>query len=186
MSNDAFRHRSPYSLKEKLQRIAWAGIYASLFRWSPRPFWSLRTWLLRTFGADIGKSVHIHNTARIYFPWKFRIGDHSSVGEDALIYDLGEINIGRFVTISQRSHLCAGTHDYTTREMPLIRSTITVQDDAWICADAFVGPNVTISAGAIVAARAVVVKDVEPWTIVAGNPAKKIKMREMSRPSEQH
>lgn len=180
VNQESYRHRSPYSLGEKLLRVAWSGTYATIFRWSPRPCWILRSWLLRVFGAKIGKSVHIHNTARIFYPWRFKIGDHSSIGDEALIYNLGQVDIGRFVTISQRSHLCAGTHDYTTRHMTLIRASIAVKDDAWVCADAFVGPNVTICEGAIVGARAVAVKDVDAWIIVAGNPARKIKTREFA------
>jgi putative colanic acid biosynthesis acetyltransferase WcaF len=174
----SLRHRSPYSFAEQVSRVAWAVVHVALFRLSPRPCWSFRRWLLRIFGAQVGRSVHIHNTARIYFPWQLRIGDHSSVGESALIYNLGLVDIGRYVTISQRSHLCAGTHDYTTRDMKLIRATIHIEDDVWVCADAFVGPNVTVHKGAIVGARAVVVKDIDSWMIVAGNPAKIIKHRQ--------
>lgn len=176
MSSSA-RHRSPYSAGEKLLRIIWSVCSQSLFRWSPRPCWNFRNWLLRVFGARIGSKVHIHNTVRISFPWKLTVGDHTAIGEDALIYNLGPVTIGRYVTISQRSHLCAGTHDYSSREMTLIRAKIQIEDDAWVCADAFVGPHVTICPGAIVAARGVVMHDVPAWTIVRGNPAVFVKPR---------
>ena len=155
----------------------WALCYLTLFQWSPRPFWAWRRWLLCVFGAKIGRQTRIHNNARVYFPWRFRIGEHSAIGEHALIYNLGSIEIGDYVTVSQRAHLCAGTHDYSTRKMPLIRAKIVLQDDVWICADAFVGPNVTVCEGAIIGACAVATSDIDAWTIVAGNPAKAIKLR---------
>jgi putative colanic acid biosynthesis acetyltransferase WcaF len=107
------------------------------------------------------------------------VGEFSAIGEDVLIYNLGHVTLGDQVTISHRAHLCAGTHDYRKRELPLIRSTIIVNDQAWICADAFIGPKVRIGEAAIVGARAVVVKDVEALSIVAGNPARVIGKRIM-------
>ena len=112
-------------------------------------------------------------------PWNLEIGDWSSIGEHAFIYNLGKVTIGSKTTISHRAHLCAGTHDYTDRSLPLLKLPITIQDSAWVCADAFVGPGVTVGEGAVVGARSVVVKDVEPWMVVAGNPAIAIKKREM-------
>jgi putative colanic acid biosynthesis acetyltransferase WcaF len=131
-------------------------------------------------GATIGEEVHIYNTAIIYFPWNLEIGDWSSVGEYAYIYNLGKIRIGSKTTISQRSHLCAGTHDYTDPALPLLTPGIDIGDQVWIAADAFVGPGVTIGEGTVVGARAVVCKGVEPWLVVAGNPAKIIKKRELN------
>ena len=110
-------------------------------------------------------------------PWNLEIGDWSAIGEGALIYSLGKVTIGTRATISHRAHLCAGTHDYTSPSLPLIKPPITIGDQCWICADSFIGPNVTIGEGAVVGARAVATKDVEPWSIVAGNPAKRIKER---------
>ncbi|MBV5328260.1 MAG: putative colanic acid biosynthesis acetyltransferase [Chlorobium sp.] len=170
------RKASKYSLGELVIRILWGGI-TPLFRFSPRVLFSWRTFLLRVFGARVGKEVHVYNTATIYMPWNLEIGDWSCIGEHAYIYNLGKIVIGSKTTISQRAHLCAGTHDYTNPLLPLLKPPIHVGDQVWICADAFVGPGVTIGKGAIVAARAVVVKDVEPWDIVAGNPARMIKKR---------
>ena len=107
------------------------------------------------------------------------MGDWSAIGEDAFIYNLGKVTLGEKVTISHRAQLCAGTHDYTQPDLPLLKPPIVIENQAWICADAFIGPNVTIGEGAIVGARAVVMKNVEPWMIVAGNPAKLIKKREL-------
>ena len=121
--------------------------------------------------------MNIYPSALIYYPWNLEIGDWSSIGEWTLVYNLGRVTIGERVTISQRSHLCAGTHDYRAQDMPLLKPPITVENQAWICADAFVGPGVTIGEGAVVGARAVAVKDVPAWTVVVGNPAKEIRKR---------
>jgi putative colanic acid biosynthesis acetyltransferase WcaF len=170
------RHAQKYPATEMLKRGLW-GMADSLFRLSPRPCFGWRRLVLRFFGAKVGRHVHIYNSARIYFPWNFVIGDWSAVGEDVLIYNLGLVTLGEKVTISHRAHLCAGTHDYTQPALPLLKPPITVKDQAWICADAFVGPGVTVGEGAVVGARAVVTRDVDPWTVVAGNPARFIKKR---------
>lgn len=170
------RKQTRYSHRENLQRVLWATV-TPFFRFSPRIFFGWRRFLLRMFGARIGNHVNIYNSARIYFPWNLEVGDLSAIGENAYIYNLGRIKIGSQVTISQRAHLCAGTHDYTDPSMPLLKPPITIEDQVWVCADAFVGPGVTVGEGALVGARAVVTQNVEAWQIVAGNPAKVIKRR---------
>ncbi len=159
-----------------VKRVAWAGGQL-LIRLSPRPFFAWRRFVLRLFGASVGHDVHIYPSTIVYMPWNLSIGDMSAIGEDALIYNLGPVKIGRSVTISHRAHLCAGTHDYTRSDMPLLKSGIDVGDQAWVCTEAFVGPGVRIGAGAVVGARAVAVKNVPGWTIVAGNPASAVKQR---------
>lgn len=174
----ANRDARKWSGKEQLGRVLWAAVQP-LFRFSPRPCWGWRRLLLRAFGAKIGRHVHIHPTVRIAIPWNLEVGEWSAIGFDALIYNLGPIRIGQRVTVSQRAHLCAGTHDFRQRAMPLQKPPITVHDDAWICADAFVGPGVAVGEGAVAGARAVVVQDVPAWTIVAGNPARHVGERNL-------
>jgi putative colanic acid biosynthesis acetyltransferase WcaF len=174
----ANRNATKYTRKEQLMRVLW-GFATPLFRFSPRICFGWRSFLLRLFGAKIGPETHIYNSATIYMPWNLEVGEQSSVGEHAYIYNLGRIIIGNRTTISQRAHLCAGTHDFTDPALPLLKPPIIVNDQAWICADAFVGPGVTVGKGAIVGARAVVTKDVEPWVIVAGNPSRTIRTRIM-------
>jgi putative colanic acid biosynthesis acetyltransferase WcaF len=174
------RQAQKYTPTEQLRRVLWSLVYP-LFRWSPRPFFGWRRFLLRLFGATIGQQVHIYSSTRIYFPWNLTIGDHSAIGENALIYNLGRITIGQRVTVSHGAHLCAGTHDYTDPTMPLLKPPITIGDDAWICADAFIGPGVQVAEGAVVGARAVAMRDIEPWTVVAGNPAEFVKPRSLVR-----
>ena len=175
----ANRSARKYSSADLLRRVGWS-LGGLFFRFSPRPCFGWRRFVLRCFGARIGREVHIYNSARIYFPWNLTVGDWSAIGEDAFLYNLGQITLGQRVTLSQRAHLCAGTHDYNDPTMPLLKPPITIGDQAWICADAFVGPGITVGQGAVVGARAVVVKNVEPWTVVAGNPARQIKKRTLS------
>lgn len=167
-----------YPLRVQVMRVAWA-FGQVLFRMIPRPLYGPRRVVLRMFGAKVGKCVNIANTATIYFPWNLEIQDWSAIGEHAYIYNLGKITIGEKSTISQRAHLCAGTHDYTDPALPLLTPPIRVGDQVWICADAFIGPGVEVEDGAVVAARAVVVRPVDAWSVVGGNPARVIKPRTM-------
>lgn len=176
------RRAQKYSRGELTRRVLW-GCVQPLFRFSPRPCFGWRNFLLRCFGAQIGRQVHIYRTVTIVIPWNLEVGEYAAIGDHALVYNLGRVTIGARATISHRAHLCGGTHDYTKVDFPLLRPPIMIQEQSWICADAFIGPGVTVGAGAIVAARAVVVKDVAPWTIVAGNPAKFIKERVPNGPT---
>lgn len=177
-SPDALRRISPVPLRLKIRRLVWSIVQSTLFGCSFHTWSGWRAMLLRMFGARIGRNVTIRRTARIYYPWLFAMGDLSSLGDRAEVYNLGQITLGQRVTISQEAYLCAGSHDYTQRSMPLVTAPITIGDDAWVCARAFVGPGMTLGEGAIAAAAAVVTRDVPPWTIVGGNPAKVIKTRE--------
>ncbi len=165
-----------YTARELGLRVAWS-VGRWVFRLLPRPMHGTRAAILRLFGAKVGHHAHIYPSAHVYFPWNLEIGDWSAIGEDAFIYNLGRITLGERVTISQRAHLCAGSHDYRRADLPLLRPTIHVERDAWVAADAFVGPGVRVGEGAVVGARAVVVKDVPAWRVVAGNPAKEVKVR---------
>lgn len=179
----ANRQAVKYTRSELAARVAWS-LVRPLFRWSPRPFFAWRRWLLRLFGARVGRGVHVYSSAEIYMPWHLEIGDWSSIGEWALVYNLGRVTIGRHVTISHQAHLCAGTHDHSKPSLPLLKPPICIGDQAWICADAFVGPAVRVGEGAVVGARAVAVRDVEPWAIVAGNPARRIGTRAIHAAAE--
>ncbi len=183
MTHDIAANRGAvkWTKAELLGRALW-GLASPLFRCSPRMLWGWRCGLLRVFGAKVGRAVHVHATTRIAIPWNLAIGDYSSIGDRAVVYNLGPLEIGSGVTVSQGAHLCGGTHDYRRPDLPLVKAPIRIEDGAWVCADAFVGPGVTIGSHAIVAARAVAVRDAPPWTIVAGNPARAVK----PRPSFEH
>jgi putative colanic acid biosynthesis acetyltransferase WcaF len=165
-----------YSRSEQWRRIGWAA-GAWLLRLSPRPAFGWRRAVLRLFGARVGQHVNVYPGTRIAMPWNVELGDWCALGDDVLVYSLGRVSIGAHATLSYRAHLCAGTHDFSRADLPLLRPPVTIGAGAWIGTEAFVGPGVTVGAGAIVGARAVVVKDVAPRVIVAGNPARNVGMR---------
>ena len=175
---DLARNRSArkYTRKEMVLRVLWMG-GQYLLRWSPRPLFGWRRFVLRMFGAQIGPDVHIYNSTRIYMPWNLKAEAWAAIGEDVLVYNLGPVTIGERATISHRAHLCAGTHDYRRPDLPLLKPPVAIGPQAWVCADAFVGPGVTVGEGAIIGAAAVAMHDVPPWTIVTGNPARAVKRR---------
>lgn len=173
---DANRGARKWSRGELAGRVLWV-LVQPLFAWSPRILWGWRCFLLRSFGAKIGHAVHIYPSVRISIPWNLAIGDQSAIGQGVILYALGSITLAERVTVSQGAHLCAGTHDYCDPTMPLLKPPITIERDAWICADAFVGPGVHIGSRAIVGARAVIMKDVAAGAIMVGNPATMLRKR---------
>jgi len=172
----ANRQSSKWTRRELFKRAAWE-LCQPLFRFSPRVIWGWRRILLRLFGARIGHAVHIHPKVCIAIPWNLDVADFASIGDGARVYNLGKVTIGYGATVSQSAHLCAGTHDYTQASMPLIKAPISIGEGAWVCADAFVGPGVSIGRYAIVGARAVAARDVPAWAILIGNPGKVVRER---------
>jgi acetyltransferase-like isoleucine patch superfamily enzyme len=170
---------SPWSFKEKLIRVVWMLLGRPLFRLSFHNWYGFRASLLRLFGAKIGQDVRIRPSVHVEIPWNLDIRDGASVGDHAILYGLGTITIGERTIVSQYAHLCAGTHDYTDRRFPLIRDPIEIGPDAWIGADAFVGPNVRIGRLSVLGARSSAYKDLEPRVVYVGNPAKPLKAREL-------
>jgi putative colanic acid biosynthesis acetyltransferase WcaF len=173
----ANRRARKWSGRALAGRALWELLQGPLFAWTPRPMWAWRRMVLRAFGARIGRNVHLHPTVRIAVPWNLSVGPDAGIGDRAILYSLGPITIGAAATVSQNAHLCAGTHDFRRRDMPLIKPPVAIGPGAWICADAFVGPGVTVGEGAVVGARAVAMRDVPAWAIVAGNPARKVSER---------
>lgn len=143
--------------------------------------WGWRRWLLRRFGARIAADVHIYPSVRVTIPWNIEIEAQAAVGDRAILYALGPIQIGSRTTISQGAHLCAGTHDWRDPAMPLLKPAITIGNDTWICADAFVGPGVEIGDRAILGARAVAMNSIEADAIAVGNPAVVVSSRRFRR-----
>lgn len=163
-----------WTRREQIGRVLWA-LASPLFWLSPRPMWGWRRGLLRAFGAKVGAEAHIYPSVRITIPWNLDLGPGCAVGDRAILYALGPITVGARATVSQGAHLCAGTHDLKDPSRPLLKPPIHIGSDAWICADAFIGPGIHVGAGAIAGARAVVVRNVEPGVVVAGNPARVIR-----------
>lgn len=170
---------TPDPRTEVLLRWLWAFVQATVFRWSPRPWHGFRTRLLRLFGADIPNpaQVVIFPTARISYPWRLRLEPRSMVGRNVTLYNLGQITLRRGANISQNVHLCAGTHDFTRWDMPLVTAPIVIGENAWVGADVFVGPGVTVGELTVVGARSVVVRDLPAGKICVGQPCRPIKDR---------
>ena len=161
-----------------MARVIWNTIALIMFRpFSSRLFKKWRVLVLKCFGAEIEWSSHVYASAKIWAPWNLEIGANSSLGPKVDCYNQGKITIGSNTVISQKAYLCASSHDYTKRDFPLILKPITIGNGVWIAADAYIGPGVTIRNHAVIAARSVVVKNVEEKSIVGGNPAKQIKTR---------
>lgn len=148
-----------------------------LFRTSPQFCYSWRRFLLRIFGAKIGKKVKIRPSAKVTYPWKVSIGDYSWIGDEVVLYSLGPIEIGSDVVISQKSYLCAGTHDYSSTDFKILAPPVTIKDQVWIATDVFIGPGVTVGEKAVIGARSSVFKNVEGGKVYGGNPLVTIRNR---------
>lgn len=166
-----------FSLSNRLTRAAWSLCWLLLASWTPPPLHRWRRLLLVAFGAKVAKSAHVYGTARIWLPSNVIIGASTAIGPRAILYSMAPIIIGDFVQISQGAHLCAGTHDVSDINFQLIARPIHIADRAWVAAEAFVGPGVTVSEGAVLGARACAMRDIAPWSIYSGNPAKFVRRR---------
>jgi putative colanic acid biosynthesis acetyltransferase WcaF len=160
----------------------WWLVQASLFRWSPQFLNGWRAWLLRRFGARIGRQVVIRPTATVTYPWKISLGDHVWIGEDAILYSLGDITVGHDSVVSQGAHLCAGDHDYRQVAFPIRARPIHIGAEVWVGAEVFVAPGVSIADGAVVGARSAVFQDLPPGMVCFGSPCRPVKPRERAEP----
>lgn len=178
MSITKHKYQSKLSTRSKVARLGWDLTYWLLFRTTPR--WALAKWrvfLLRCFGATIGEGCIVSPTCRIWAPWNLELGSLVCLGDDVDCYCVDKITIGSKVAVSQRSFLCTASHEINTYQRALTHAPITIGDHVWICAEAFVAPGVTIDHSAVVAARAVAIRDVAAFEIVGGNPAQVIRKR---------
>lgn len=179
ISGDISYCASPQSLSNRLARVLWTIVWSCLYRPSPKILHGWRRFLLRLFGSKIGQGVHPYPSTRIWAPWNLEMGDYSCLGDNTICYCVDMIRIGAHSTVSQYSFLCTASHDYTDPAMPLTTAPIVMGERVWIAADVFVGPGVAIGDGAVIGARSSVYRNIEPWTVVAGNPAMFIKKREI-------
>jgi putative colanic acid biosynthesis acetyltransferase WcaF len=177
---DLSTYSHSFSLKNKMARLVWNISCLILFRpFGSRLFKKWRVLVLKCFGAKIEWSSHIYSSVKIWAPWNLEIGVNSSLGPQVDCYNQGKVSIGANTVISQKTYLCASTHDYTKRDFPLVLKPIQIGNGVWIAAGAFIGPQVRIGDYAVIAACAVVIKNVDANTIVGGNPAKFIKTRNL-------
>jgi putative colanic acid biosynthesis acetyltransferase WcaF len=168
---DDFRGRSAVMVQ------LWWLVQATLFRGSPQALYGFRRWLLQAFGARVGKGVRVRPSATVTYPWKVQIGDHSWIGDDVVLYSLGKILIGNNVVVSQKSYICAASHDYRSAAFDIFDKTVTIEDEAWVAADVFVAPGVRIGRGAVVGSRSSVFTDLPPMMVCVGSPARPVRSR---------
>jgi putative colanic acid biosynthesis acetyltransferase WcaF len=159
--------------------LLWWLVQAIAFPLTPHSFQSARVFILRAFGAKVGKGVIIRPTARFTYPWKVSIGDYSWVGDDVVFYSLDPIEVGQHCVISQETYLCTGSHDVGDRRFGLKTAPITIGNGAWIASNCFVAPGVTIGANAVIGACSQVMKDMPNQMICFGSPCRPHRLREV-------
>lgn len=176
---DLSRFRLPENFRgaSSVKVQLWWLVQSTFFGCSPQLMYGWRNWLLRLFGARIGKDVLVRPSVRVTYPWKVSIEDGAWIGDDVVLYSLGNIQIGSNAVVSQRSYLCTGGHDFTKPAFDIFEKPIVIEDEAWVATDVFVAPGVTIGRGAVIGARSSVFKDIPPMKICIGNPAMPIKDR---------
>jgi putative colanic acid biosynthesis acetyltransferase WcaF len=176
---DLSRFRLPAGFRGRSAAFVqlWWIVQATLFRLSPQGLYGWRRCLLRLFGARIGCGVLVRPTVRITFPWKVSVGNNSWIGDDVVLYSLGPITIGANAVVSQKSYLCAGSHDPHSVSFDISAVPIRIGDECWIATDVFVAPGVTIGDGAVIGARSSVFHDIPAGMVCHGNPAVPVRPR---------
>ncbi len=169
--------RPSFSLSNRMGRAAWSLCYALLFRPSPRPFHAWRAFLLRCFGAKLGPHCHFYRKSRIWAPWNLECADGVTLGDDAEIYNPSLVLMGSHAIVSQHAYICGATHDYDDPAFPLISFPMSLGAYCWVCARASVCPGINLGEGAVLGLGSVATRDLQPWTVYAGVPAKPVKQR---------
>jgi len=167
------------SSTNKLVRAIWSLVWLMLFRFTPRNFHVWRVFLLRVFGAKLGRRVHVYPSARIWAPWNLEMHDDACLSEFVDCYNVDRITVGEGSTISQYSFLCTASHDYSYKSMPLVTAPIEIGRNVWVTSDVFVAPGVTLGDYCVVTARSSVFRDIPASYIASGNPAVPLKVRNL-------
>lgn len=181
-TKDAYLGQS-FSLADRIRRLLWGLSWLFLCRWTPKPMYRWRVFVLRLFGAKIGRDNHIYPTCRIWAPWLLSTEDVVTIGPGVEIYNPGGVRLGHHAILSQDSYLCGATHDYNVAEFTYLKSEIVLEPYSWICAKAIVLPGVHCKTGSVLGAGSVTSRDMEPWSVYAGNPAKLVKARKNFLPA---
>ncbi|WP_027524865.1 acetyltransferase [Bradyrhizobium sp. Ec3.3] len=166
-----------FSLRNRLFRSCWNVIWALLASWTPPFMHPWRRFLLRSFGAKVAGTAGVYGSAKIWYPPHLEIGEHAYIGPRVNIYCMAKISFGDYSLASQGAHICSGTHDIDDFNFQLKTRPIEIGAQAWIAAEAFVGPGVKIGEGAVLGARACAFRDLEPWVVYSGNPAHPLRQR---------
>ena len=173
---------SPWPVSERLRRVLWEFCWFIFCGWTPKPANPWRLFWLGVFDAKIEGTPFVHQRARIAVPWNLTLHDRSCLGDGANAYSLGQIEIGARAVVAQEAYLNTGSHDFSRPSMPLVVAKITIGEDAFVGARAFVMPGIKIGARAIVGACSVVTKDVPENVVAAGNPCRILHPRNGNRP----
>lgn len=175
---DLSKYHNALGRKHQLVRLMWNVVWGIFARPLPRSMGSgWKRFLLRSFGAKIHPTAMVYSSTKVYYPANLIMERYACLASDVDCYNVTLIKIGANTTVSQGTYLCTASHNITSPLNPLITAPIIIEDQVWIGAKAFVGRGVTIGQGAVVGATASVYKDVEPWMVVGGNPARIIKKR---------
>lgn len=161
------------------KQLLWYFLGDPLFRTHLLPFSAFKVWVLRRFGAEIGKRVRIKPGVRVKFPWRLGVGDHVWIGENTWIDNIAPITIESHVCLSQDVYLCTGNHDWSDPDFKLIPAAIHIEQGSWLAARAVVGPGVTVGQGAVLCLGSVTGRSLQPMTIYTGNPARAVKQRRL-------
>ena len=168
-----------FALSHRLFRLCWQAAWLLLAAWTPPPMRRWRRRVLILFGAELGRNADVRASARVWYPPNLSMGDCALIGPGAICYNIAPIALGERTVVSQRAHLCTGSHDLADADFQLTARPIRLGDRAWIAAEAFVGPGVRAGTGAVLGARGVTFADLAPWTVYAGNPARVVKTRRL-------
>jgi putative colanic acid biosynthesis acetyltransferase WcaF len=168
---------SPWPRNQRLLRVLWEFCWTVFCAWTPKPLNEWRLFWLRVFDAKIYGTPFVHQRARIAIPWNLTMHDRACLGDRANAYTLGEIEIGARATVAQEAYLSTGSHDFSQVEMPLVTGKITIGEDAFVGARAFVLPGITIGSRSVIGASSVVTHDVPANVIAAGNPCQVLRPR---------
>jgi putative colanic acid biosynthesis acetyltransferase WcaF len=163
-----------------VKRVLWHYTNALVFKTSLFPIYGLKVALLRLFGAKIGKQVEIKPNVNIKYPWNLNIANEVWIGEEVWIDNLVMITIGSNVCLSQGALLLTGSHNYKKTSFDLITGNIILEHGAWIGAKAIVNHGITVGSHAVLTAGSVATKNLESYAVYQGNPAQKIREREIS------
>lgn len=174
---DLSNYQNRLSLKNKAGRALWFIAYWLLFRpFFGRIFSPWRNFVLKCFGAKISGRPKIFASVQIWAPWNLEM-DGGCISYNCQVYNVAKIVVRKNSVISHNVHLCSASHDISSATHDLVYKPIVIEDQVWVASDAFIGPGVIVRQGSVVAARAVVVREVPPWSVVAGNPAQVVKER---------
>ena len=163
----------------KFKQILWY-ITNVLFFINPlNPISALKVFLLKLFGSKVGKGVVMKPGVNIKYPWKLSIGDFSWIGENVWIDNLDEVVIGNNAVLSQGALLLCGNHNFKKPSFDLITKPIILEDGVWIGAKSMVTGGVVCKSHSVLAVNSVASNNLEEYSIYRGNPAEKIKSREI-------